>query len=306
MKEGVVVRIDAKLFHVDVDGSTYKAIPRGKLYEGMESHEKRPIAVGDKVLVTLEEGNAVIEQVLPRKNRLSRLSPGDERKEQVIAANIDQVAVVVSIARPVFYPLLVDRILVSAEKRGIPPFVVINKIDLDKEGKAGKWEDTYKKVGYDVVLTSARTARGLKALEERLKGKITAFAGPSGAGKSSLLNALEPGLGLKTGPIGRSRGVHQGRHTTTHVQLLKLSFGGFVADTPGIRTFVPWDVEKKELGRLFIDFSKYIPLCDFNNCLHVHEPGCAVKDALEKGEIARTRYESYLSMLEELGREPWS
>ena len=300
--EGLVLRLDGKAVLLDVGGREVKASLRGRLFEKADKREKRPIAVGDRVLLEMEGQEAVVTEVLPRKTTLCRVSSSEERKRQVVAANVDQVALVASLRKPEPFPPLLDRILAAALWEGIEPILVFNKLDLDQKNAAEEWKRIYQGTGFPILFTSVPDKKGLEELKEKLRGKTTAFAGPSGSGKSSLLNALEPGLSLRTGEVGR-KGVHPGRHTTTSALLLKLSFGGYVVDTPGVRVFEVWGIPKRELPGLFPEFAPYQGQCAFHDCTHVHEPDCAVRRAVEEEKIPLSRYRSYLSILEELSSE---
>lgn len=299
--EGRVLRLDGKGVLLDAGEREMKASLRGRIFDKADRREKRPIAVGDRVRFQVEGDEAVVVEVLPRRTTLCRLSSGDEKK-QVVAANVDQAAVVASLRKPEPYPPLLDRILAGALAGGIAPFLVFNKLDLDKKGSAGEWEKIYAGAGFSIIFTSVPEKIGLEDLRAKLQGKTTAFAGPSGAGKSSLLNALQPGLSLKTGEVGK-KGVHPGRHTTSSAVLLKLTFGGYVVDTPGVRTFGTWGVRRDELAGLFPEFEPFLGKCSFYDCSHTHEPGCALREAVEKGVIPLSRYKSYCSILEELPRD---
>ncbi len=296
--EGLVLRLDGKGVLLDVEGREVKASLRGRIFEKADRREKRPIAVGDRVRLREEGDEAVVVEVLPRRTTLCRLSP-EEAKKQVVAANVDQAAVVSSLRKPEPYPPLLDRILAGALAEEIRPVLVFNKLDLDRKGSAREWEKIYGPAGFPILFTSVPQKTGLEELKALLRDKTTVFAGPSGAGKSSLLNAIQPGLRLKTGEVGR-KGVHPGRHTTSSAMLLKLSFGGYVVDTPGVRTFTTWGIKRRELPHLFPEFEPYLGKCAFHDCSHTHEPGCALREALEQGRIPPTRYRSYCSILEEL------
>jgi ribosome biogenesis GTPase len=313
MHVGLVVRIDAKRCHVEVEGTLHLLTPRGKLFEDL-GLVKNPIAVGDYVKVDLDaaEGGA-IEEVLPRKTKLARASSGEGSLEQVLVANVDQVLIVSAVVDPLFRPDIVDRILVGAERGGMQARVVLNKLDLEGSRKPRKpeilaaggpgairssaeWHDFYSSLGYPVHLCSVETGQGIDELRQTLEDRITVFSGLSGVGKSSLLNAIEPGLSLRVGKIsGRHR---EGRHTTTHSSLLRLENGGYVVDTPGIRNFGLFGLEKHELPELFPEMRPFLGQCSFANCSHTHEPDCAIRAALERGEIHQQRYECYVSLLE--------
>ncbi len=261
------------------------------------------MAVGDRVRIRLaDERTGVIEEVLPRKNYLSRKAPRKkgasfrgERLEQIVAANLDQLVIVTSVLNPKFNNRLLDRILVASESSEITAKIVINKIDLDSNDERSQWRELYSQLGYEVFETSAVRKRGLKELETALGGKTTAFWGASGVGKSSLLNALFPDLNLKVGEI--SDYSKKGRHTTVTVSMVKINETTWVVDTPGIREIEPYGLRKEDLGHMFVEFKPFIHDCKFNSCTHYHEPGCAVVKAVELGKIDKKRYVSYLNIL---------
>jgi len=233
-----------------------------------------------------EEG--VIERVEPRHGVLARRTHG---REHIVAANVDQVAIVVSADQPPLKPGLIDRFLISAEKGGLRPLVCINKIDLVDVQWLQPIVGLYAQLGCDVVLTSATTGWGLDRLRWLLRGRQTVFAGQSGVGKSSLLNAIQPGLQLKVGEVSAWSG--KGRHTTRRAELLPLDFGGWVVDTPGIRQLELWDVVPEEVEGFFVEFRPFVPKCKFPDCMHTHEIQCGVKQAVQLGLISQLRYESY-------------
>ena len=304
MLTGRVVRQDAKVFHVDIDGEVILCAPRGKLFEALEDEVKNPVAVGDLVLVDPAGDPASIEQVLPRRNQLSRMASSHDPREQVLVANVDRVFIIGSLRKPGFSSFRTDRILAACEWHEIPAVLVINKIDLAREGEAEAIRSTYASAGYEVLETNALTGDGVEALRERLVGAVSVFYGPSGAGKSSLLNSLQPGLALKVGKI--SKYWDAGKHTTTHSRLVHLDMpgGGWVIDTPGIRVFRLHGVHKGVLRDQFPEFARYEGQCRFPDCSHDHEPGCAVAEAVENREIAETRFASYLEMLDEVSLPP--
>jgi len=297
--EGLVIRIDSKRCHVEIGDEVLLLSPRGKLFSG-KGRIKNPIAVGDRVRVTLDgEGGGSIEEVLPRHSRLARASAGEGKMLQVLVANLDQALVVSSIEEPEFRPHLVDRILAGCEHEEIGAIIVINKVDLGQGGLADervqKWKTFYEKLGYEVLAVSAESGLGVDILHDDLAGKLTVFCGLSGVGKSSLLNAIQPGLALAVGEV--SEKWKEGRHTTTHSSLLRLDNGGHVVDTPGIRNFGLFGLEPREIAPLFVELRPYLSQCRFQDCLHTHEPRCAVKQALEKGDLTQQRYDSYLELL---------
>jgi ribosome biogenesis GTPase len=292
--KGRVLRTVGGVYEVEVGRVTLECALRGRL------KRKRGIgrvAVGDEVEVDrLEDGSCVITELLPRCARLSRRS-ADGRREQIIAANVDQLAAVFSVARPEPVFELLDRFLVLAESCEITAFIVVNKIDLTGADRVRERFALYEEIGYPVLYTSAKGCRGLEELRGRLADHITLFVGPSGAGKSSLLNALQPGLGLRVGEI--SKAIERGRHTTVAASLLRLDVGGYVVDTPGLGKVQFWEVGTHELAWCFPEFREYLGSCKFQDCSHAHEPDCAVIGAKEAGELASRRYESYAKFLDE-------
>lgn len=304
---GRVLRGDAKAYDVLLgDGRTVRAAPRGRLFEEL-GDVKNPVAVGDLVRVT-ESGDPLgIEQVLPRTNSLSKISSSHDPRRQVLFANVDQVILVSSLGKPGFSSNRTDRILAACRFEEIDACLLINKVDLDPGGEAEAIRETYRGAGYDVIETSATDESGLEALRDRLHGKVSVLYGASGVGKSTLLNALY-GLDLKVGKI--SRYWSSGKHTTTFSRWIpieaqgELEAGTVVVDTPGIRVFRLWGVNSRQLRHLYADFEAYNTKCRFPNCSHDHEPGCAVDAAVEAGEIAATRYLSYVEVLDELDPPP--
>ncbi|MEE9127419.1 MAG: ribosome small subunit-dependent GTPase A [Planctomycetota bacterium] len=298
--EGLVLRIDAKLCHVEVDGKTLTLPLRGRLFE-TPSHQVRPVAVGDRVKITLDAQGGAIDEVLPRTSQLIRASIGNELKEQVIAANVTLVMVVAAIREPSFRPELVDRILAGAEREEIDAVVALTKMDLDRNQEAEHWAALYRGVGYRVLQTSVNEPAepGLDELGELLRQNVTVLTGASGVGKSSLINTLVPGLDLKIGNLGR---IRQGKHTTAHTRLLPLPGGGHVLDTPGIRNFGLQHLLPIDLSFCFREIKPYVNQCGYRDCVHTVEPNCAVLAALEADKIQPSRYESYKLMLQDLSR----
>jgi ribosome biogenesis GTPase len=294
---GRVVRADAKVFHVDVDGRTLLAAPRGKLFEELGAR-KNPVAVGDLVELDVSTEPASIEAVLPRRNYLGRTASSRDPREQVLVANVDRLFVVGSLAKPGFSSNRTDRILAACRWHDIPAVVVLNKIDLERSGEAAAIRATYETAGVEVLETCALDGRGVDALREALIGRTSVFYGASGAGKSSLLNAIQPELGLRVGKI--SKYWDTGKHTTTFSKLIRLDAGGWVIDTPGIRVFRLHNLTPGDLRGLFPEFAPFAAKCRFPDCSHDHEPGCAVFPAAEAGELPATRLSSYLEMLDEL------
>jgi len=258
----------------------------------------------------LPDGSGVINEITKRRNYLSRKAPKikglmhkGERYEQIIAANIDTLFLISSVDKPKFNNRLIDRILVAAESAEIETVIVINKIDLNSQKTdLNFWKNLYENIGYKVLLTSAAEMKGIEKLKEFLQRKVNVFWGQSGVGKSSLLNALYPGLNFRVGEI--SRASQKGRHTTVTSVMKKVDEETFIIDTPGIREIEPFGISKQDLGHYFLEFIPFIHKCKFNSCTHFHEPGCAVVEAVEKGEISVERYESYLNLLTTIEDEP--
>jgi ribosome biogenesis GTPase len=254
---------------------------------------RNAVVAGDEVLfLPAGDGTGVIERVEPRRSVVSR---GSARHEHVIVANVDRVVVVASAAEPGLKPALIDRFLVSAGKGNVRPIVCINKADLADAVALQPVAGVYARLGCDVVLTSVVTGAGIDRLRTLLAGHETVFAGQSGVGKSSLINAVAPELAQRTGAVSGDTG--KGRHTTRVAELLPLAGGGWIVDTPGIRQMQLWDVAPGEVEGYFVEFRPFVAMCRFPDCTHTHEDGCAVKDAVTDGLIARTRFEGYLRIL---------
>jgi len=301
LRTGRVIRVDAKVCLVDLHGEVIQAAPRGALFEDLQG-QKNPIAVGDLVKVSLDGDPVGVEEVLPRRNYLGRTASSHDPREQVLVANVDQLFLVSSLRRPGFSSHRTDRILAACVWHEIPAILVLNKIDLaEDDEELADIRATYDAIPIDVIETCAKDGRGVNDLAARLKGKVSALYGPSGAGKSTLLNRIQPGLDLKEGKV--SKYWNQGKHTTTHSALIHLEQGGYVIDTPGIRTFRLYDLKRANLRDLFPDFAPYQRKCRFPDCTHDHEPDCAVFDAVDCGELAASRYASYVDLLDEIDPE---
>ena len=300
LQQGLVLRTDAKVCHVEVEGRVVQAAPRGILYttDGQRSEQKNPVAVGDQVEVDLTTSPASLERVLPRRNCLSRTASSHDPREQVLAANVDQLFVIGSLGKPGFSSIRTDRILAACEWSRIPARLVVNKIDLAEEDELEALQQTYACTRVPLLPTCAHDKRGLDEFAALLQGKTTVLYGASGAGKSSLLNAIKPALALKVGKI--SRYWDAGRHTTSFSQIYELEPGTRVVDTPGIRTFRLYGVPLANLRDLFPEFAAFHARCGFPDCTHDHEPECEVFEAVERGELAASRYASYVEMLDEM------
>jgi ribosome biogenesis GTPase len=251
-------------------------------------------ALGDRVRVTVStDGSGAIEEVEQRKQALVRLDPRPQGVyQQILLANADQAVFVFACADPNPKLKMLDRFLVIAEKQKIPAVIVANKIDLVENPK--EIFGLYESLGYRLIYTSTKTNTGIEELKKQLAGKISAMAGPSGVGKSSLLNVMQPGLGLAVNEINRV--IKKGRHTTVTRQLFALEGGGYLADTPGWKSLALWDTEPEEIDAYFPELRDLVPLCQFSDCSHRHEPGCAVLAALKEDKIHPQRYDSYLRL----------
>ncbi|QDU69900.1 ribosome small subunit-dependent GTPase A [Engelhardtia mirabilis] len=297
---GRVLRGDARVYHVLIDGEVIQAAPRGRLFEEL-GEVRTPVAVGDRVAVSLDGDPPGVELVLPRDNYLSKVSSSHDPREQILFANVDQLINVASVGQPGFSSNRTDRILAACEWQEIPASIVLNKVDLDARGDVEGIVETYERAGYEVIQTSAEKREGLERLRAKLDGKTTVLYGASGVGKSTLINELY-GMKLKIGKI--SRFWSQGKHTTTFSRAIPIDGDTWVVDTPGIRVFRLYGLNKGQLRHLFPDFAPYNTKCRFPNCAHDHEPDCAVVNAVEAGELATSRYLSYVEMLDELAPPP--
>jgi ribosome biogenesis GTPase len=304
--EGVVTSSTGSWYDVQVGDRTIPSRMRGK-FRLTEQDVTNPIAVGDRVTIRLteEDQTGFITEIHDRTNKLSRRAAGPrEGQEHVLVANVDRIWSAQAVELPAFNPRFLDRLLVAAAIHDIPAGLIINKIDLMTEADKPEVMDfhlRYADLGYPVIVTSATEDCGLDRLRDAFAGRINAITGPSGTGKSTLLNALEPDLDLRTGSV--STKTKKGTHTTTHAELHPLSNGGYVVDTPGIREFGLRDVHPKDLAYYFPDLAPYVNDCAFPDCTHDHEPNCAVKAAVERGDIHPERHESYLAILESLQEE---
>lgn len=304
--EGLIVKEQSGFFWVEVqNGQVFMCRLRGRLLETAQSSDIA--AIGDHVTITpFDDGTGIVETVALRTSVISRAArtegnrgAGAAEREQVIIANAEQALFVFAAAMPDPNFNLLDRFLVMGEKSEIDHIViVVNKIDLaDRDATATKFA-TYMEMGYTVLYTSALLGTGVDELRTQLKDRISVFTGPSGVGKTSLLNYVQPGLGRAVKQVSQSR--REGTHTTRDSELVKLDSGGYLADTPGIRSITIWDVEPEELDAYYRDIAPLVPQCRFTDCMHRSEPGCAVYAAVEAGTISRTRYQSYLSLRDEL------
>ncbi len=289
---GLVIKAQSGFFTVETGQGSVVCQLRGKLKQGPAAGDIA--ALGDKVRITvLEDGSGVIEEVGERKRAIVRRDPRPQGEyQQVLLANPDQAVFVFACAHPKPRLRMLDRFLVIAEKQAIPPLIVANKTDLVKT--PSELFGLYESIGYRVVYASIKSDEGLNELKENLMNKVSALAGPSGAGKSSLLNAIQPGRGLAVNEV--SAAINKGKHTTVTRELFALEGGGYVADTPGWKSLALWDTTPEEMDAYFPELRDRVAHCQFSDCTHDHEPGCAVQTALDEGKIHPERYESYLRL----------
>lgn len=299
--EGLVIKSTGLWYKVRTEEGIIECRIRGKLrLRGMKS--TNPVAVGDRVKVdtaNTEEGQGAITELLERKNYIVRKSVNLSKQTQILAANVDQALLIATLDQPKTHLRFIDRFAVSAEAYDIPFVLVFNKLDLYSEELLEELEFlklVYQTAGYQVLAVSAATGQGLDELKALLKGKVSLLSGHSGVGKSTLSNKIDPSLNLKTREISEAH--EQGQHTTTFAEMHPLPEGGYLIDTPGIRGFGLVNMESAEIGDYFPEIFTLKGDCKFHNCSHVHEPGCAVKEAVENHKLAFTRYESYLNFIQ--------
>ncbi len=301
-RQGLVIKSQSGFFTVKTAEGEVVSQIRGRLKQGRKDTDL--VAIGDRVSITVNpDGTGLIEDVAERERVLSRARPAPSGRqmlsdqEQVLVANPDQVVFVFSIRQPRPSLRKLDRFLVVAEMNELPALICVNKIDLEEGNEAQEQFQIYEQIGYPVITTSAKTGEGLDALREALRGKLSVLAGSSGVGKSSLLNAMQPGLGLRVREV--SEATEKGVHTTRHAELFELEQGGYVADTPGIRALALFDIEPQELDAYFREIAPLVADCQFSDCTHRHEPRCAVRKAVADGRVSQQRYESYLRLRDE-------
>jgi ribosome biogenesis GTPase len=289
---GLIVKAQSGFFTVETGQGVVVCQLRGKLKQGRAKGDIA--AVGDRVRITvLTDGSGVIEEVEKRERAIVRLDPRPIGEyQQVLLANPDQAVFVFACAHPKPKLRMLDRFLVIAEKQRIPAVIVANKTDLVRNAKEifGLYED----IGYRVIHTSTKTGEGIDELKTALLNKISALAGPSGVGKSSLLNAIQPRLGLEVDEVSKTMG--KGKHTTVTRQMFPLEGGGYVADTPGWKSLALWDTQPEEMDAYFPELRDLVQYCQFSDCTHIHESGCAVVDAVREGRVHHERYNSYLRL----------
>ena len=297
---GLVIKVTGKEYSVITDDKKiYKCVIKGNLrIKGFKA--TNPVAIGDSVEFEWDEekGLGFITKILDRKNYIIRKATKLSRQFQIIAANIDQAFLVVTIINPPTHTKFIDRFLATAEAYGIPATIIFNKTDLytteELQEELFYLENVYKEIGYGVIKTSVTENVNIDEVREATKNKINLFTGHSGVGKSSLIKALIPDIEIKIGSLSE---YHlKGKNTTSHSEMFELPYGGYLIDTPGIKGFGLYEFDKKELSHFFPEIFKIGRNCEFKDCTHTHEPGCAVKEAVEEGLIAFTRYESYLDI----------
>ena len=309
MEEALVLKSTGKWYTLELStGQIVQARIRGKLrLEGLST--TNPIAAGDKVFLLPDvdsEGIRLIDNIVPRKNYLVRKSTNLSKQMQILAANIDHAYLVVTLKSPVTQIAFIDRFLVSAESFRIPTTILFNKTDLYGEEELGLLavlKNIYSDIGYGVAAISTMDKLTTNFLLNEIDGKNVMISGNSGVGKSSLVNALDATLNLRIGEISQAH--EQGKHTTTFAEMHKLASGGYIIDTPGIRAFGLINIEKEHISHYFPEIRDLLGQCRFHNCMHLNEPYCAVKLALEEGQIAASRYHSYLQLMEEDGNSPY-
>ncbi len=291
-KRGLIIKAQSGFFTAETGEGLIVCQLRGKLKQGRAIGDIA--ALGDYVhLTVLADGSGVIETVEERKQAIVRLDPRPQGVyQQVLLANADQAVFVFACANPNPKLRMLDRFLVITEKQKIPAVIIANKIDLVENAK--ELFSVYESIGYRVIYTSTKTGVGVDELKAQLQNKVSALAGPSGVGKSSLLNEIQNGLGLAVNEI--STAMNKGRHTTVTRQMFALDGGGYVADTPGWKSLALWDTEAEEMDAYFPDLRDLVPHCQFSDCSHKHEPGCAVLAALKAGTVHPERYESYVRL----------
>lgn len=306
--QGIVYKSTGSWYLIKEDsGVFWNARIKGKLKIDGEISSTNPIAVGDRVAFDMEDESqmhGMIKQVLPRDNYIVRLSPHNANLKHIVASNIDLALLVATIAEPRTSLGFIDRFMITAEAYGVPAILVVNKIDILEPKHMEQlehWKQMYEGAGYQVLPLIALQPETLEVLKEVIRNKTTLFSGHSGVGKSTLINQLIPGKDLRTGEVSGWSG--KGQHTTTFAEMLDLPEVGRIIDTPGVKEFGLIDVQREELSQYFPEMKALMNQCKFNNCLHINEPGCAVKEAVFNGTITEDRYVSYVGILESIEKK---
>ncbi len=298
--QGTVIKNTGNIYTVKTDTGVVECRVKGN-FRLKDIKSTNPVAVGDCVEISMREDNtAYISDILPRRNYIVRKASNLSKQSHILAANVDICLLVVTVNYPATSTTFIDRFLASAEAYRVPVVLVFNKVDLYAEAElalVAELEALYGRIGYRCIRTSATTGEGIDELKEIISGQISLLAGNSGVGKSSLVNAVSPETAARIGEISR---IHnKGMHTTTYSEMFELMPGSYLVDTPGVKGFGTYDMEIEEIADYFLEIFECSKGCRFGNCTHIHEPGCAVLAAVESGEIALSRYSSYLSMIEE-------
>ena len=299
--QGTVIKSSGSVYGVRaIDGTVIDCRVKGNFrLKGIRS--TNPVAVGDNVIFDMrEDGTAYIVDILERKNYIVRKASNLSKQSHILAANLDLCFLIVTVSHPVTATTFIDRFLASAEAYRVPVVIVFNKTDLYNNTEQEELEyltALYESIGYRCLHTSTVTNSGIDTLKEMMQGKTSLFAGNSGVGKSSLVNAISPEIAAKVGEISKTHDT--GMHTTTYTEMFEFMPDSYIVDTPGVKGFGTFDMEVEEISHYFVEFFELSKDCRYGNCTHTHEPGCAVLEALERGEIAPSRYQSYLSMLED-------
>ncbi|MBC8045257.1 MAG: ribosome small subunit-dependent GTPase A [Fimbriimonadaceae bacterium] len=309
--QGIVIQSTGSFYDVMLDGGEIIVCRLKGKFRLDDKKQTNPVAVGDKVIIEKDvrpggevehnRDNFVIEEIHPRKNYIIRSDTHKKEFKNIIASNIDQCVIIASLIQPRTSYGFIDRVLLTAEVYDIPAYVIFNKHDLYRKRENELLEEfmfSYNEAGYKSFSTSVIKNENLDKLKALLQNKTTLLTGHSGVGKSTLVNTIEPQLNLKVKEI--SKHTEKGKHTTTFARMYKLSFGGFIIDTPGIKEFGLMDIEAYEVGHYFPEIRKLIDKCKFNNCLHINEEGCVVKQLLEEGKFSPSRYNSYVTIHEEI------
>jgi ribosome biogenesis GTPase / thiamine phosphate phosphatase len=299
-RTGTVTKVFGLYYTVKFNGTRINCVLRGKIRQSKELKiYSDPVAAGDNVIFNLnDDGTGVISEILKRKNIFSRKEKGKNKKEDIIACNLDLVTVIQSVKNPKLNLRFIDRLMVRCEKEKIPVLVCINKLDLADKIIIKYIENYYSNANINLIMTSTKNGKGIKELKEYLHDRISLFIGSSGVGKTSILNYIAPELNRTTSEVSKS--TNKGRHTTANVEMIDLPGNIAIIDSPGVREFGLMDIEPHMLGFYFNEFNPYLKKCGFNPCTHDHEPDCEVKRQIQNGTISKERYISYINILNSL------